>query len=61
MASPGGYASTAERDARADKMRRLSEEGLSPQKIALRVGLSPSKVREDLTAMGLRKEGDRTY
>lgn len=61
MATPGGYASKAERDARADKMRRLSEEGLSPQKIAVRVGLSQSKVREDLQAMGLRKQGERNY
>jgi hypothetical protein len=61
MATPGGYASKDEREARADKMRRLAEEGLSPSKIALRVGLSPSKVREDLCAMGLRKSGERTY
>ena len=60
-ASPGGYANKADRAARADKMRQLAEEGLSPTKIALRVGLSPPKVREDLKAMGLRKEGDRVF
>lgn len=61
MATPGGYASKAERVEREDKMRRLAQEGLTPTKIALRVGLSPSKVREDLQAMGLRKSGERNY
>lgn len=61
MASPGGYASKAEQAQRADKMRRLAEDGITPANIALRVGLSPSKVREELHAMGLRKHGERAY
>ena len=61
MATPGGYANKADRAERADKMRRLAAEGLSPAAIAIRVGLSPPKVREDLKAMGLRKDGDRVF
>ena len=61
MATPGGYANKVDREARADKIRRLAAEGLSPSKIAQRVGLSPSRVREDLQAMDLRRQGERNY
>jgi len=58
MATPGGYASKAEREARDEKVRKLAAEGLSPTLIAVRVGMSPSRVRDDLEAMSLRKRGD---
>jgi len=59
MASPGGYASKAVQAARADKVKRLYQEGVTCTVIAERLGMSVSTVTDTATKLGLRRPLDR--
>src|SRR4029077_4018088 len=61
MANPGGYASKAERAVRADKVKRLYEEGLTCTDIARRLGIHPSTAAETATKLGLREPRGKKF
>lgn len=54
-ATPGGYASKAARDERADKVKRLYADGVALTAIAERLGLQRSMVAKTATQLGLRE------